>query len=665
MIRTRFPLALAFALLLFAQPVLAGKVAVWRHQTHDAFAAGELDGLVVSPEGELSLAHKIEPVADLGAGSVWKLVRSPAGKLYAATAMPGKILEITPDGKTKELWKHESQQAWCAAATPDDDLLFGTGPDGAVFRIDAKGKTEEFAKLDAAYVWDLVINDQGLAFAATGPDGKIFKILKDGTWELFYDTNQTHVLTLALTPDGNLLAGTDGAGLILTIDRAAKGRVLYDTPEDEVRTLYVDGDGVIFAGTAKGTSSDSGTSVGQNSVYRIEPDGGVRKILSEKAMVYSLAPLGSGPTPRMVAGTGTSGWLYGIREDRTDAQQLARLDAELLLTMVPDQAGNVLIGTGAPGKVYRLSAGYAGHGTLTSEPLDAEMVARFGNVDWRAATPEGTQVSFAARSGNTEEPDHMWSDWSVEQSDPLAASAKAPAGRFLQYRLTLRSSKDDLTPTVRSLSVHYLTANQAPRVKKLEVPQLEEEDGEEVVDKLKLEWEAEDPNDDELTYTLQFRKPEWRTWITLVKDLDEDEYEWDIRSVPEGTYLLRLEASDHSSHAPGEELTATHTSQPFTIDHAGPKLDAKLLSVDAQQTALFSVTAEDTVSPLVKASYSVDSGPWINVFPEDALFDSRREAFRLQVKNLEPGTHVLVVRATDTAGYTGCSDVVFEIATAE
>ena len=73
-------------------------------------------------------------------------------------------------------------------------------------------------------------------------------------------------------------------------------------------------------------------------------------------------------------------------------------------------------------------------------------------------------MTVAVRSGNIEEPDSTWSDWSAEQTDPENARAAAPPARFLQYRVTLSTDNPNVTPAVTGLTVRYVTTNQAPEV---------------------------------------------------------------------------------------------------------------------------------------------------------------------------------------------------------
>jgi sugar lactone lactonase YvrE len=658
--------------LVCAEAARGGNVAAWRHATKADFEKGEIDGVVVSRDGDVTLGRELKPLLDLKCASVWDLARTREGKMIAATALPGQVVEFTADGKTRPIWSDSMVQAFSLAALDDGSLLVGTGPHGVVYKISANGEAKEFYKTDALYVWDLAADSAGRIYVATGPKGEIHQIDPDGQGRLFYETKTQHVLALAMHPDGSLLAGTDGKGLLLSIDANGKASVIYDASEGEIRCIWAAPDGVIYAGTASGaassmsgsssssSSSSTSSSAATNAVYRIDPSGSVRKVFSGKSLVYAIAPSRVDSADEVLAATGPDGTLYSLDQDGRGEQELARIDTELLVSLLPNAKGQVVIGTGNPGKLYQLSGRFQASGTITSTALDAKMTARFGAVSWRAETPEGTQVSLAVRSGNTQTPDATWSAWSVEQTDPAKAQANCPPGRFLQYRLTLKSNGRGATPVVRALSIRYLTANQPPLLTKISVPHVEDGDGKKAVDKLKLSWTASDPNSDDLSYKLEYRKQDWKAWVTLREELTAAEFEWDVASAPEGIFLLRVTASDQRSNPDGEELTSTMTSEPFAVDRSGPEVEAKL-TAQKSGSATFDVRASDAISPVVSAAYSLDSEKWVNIYPADRLFDSTSERFQLELEKLSHGTHVLVVRATDAAGHTRSDDVVFEV----
>jgi hypothetical protein len=53
------------------------------------------------------------------------------------------------------------------------------------------------------------------------------------------------------------------------------------------------------------------------------------------------------------------------------------------------------------------------------------------------------------RSGNTATPDGSWSAWSSVSNGGTIAS---PAGRYLQYQVTLTTTDPTVTPTLFSIS---------------------------------------------------------------------------------------------------------------------------------------------------------------------------------------------------------------------
>lgn len=647
----------------------AGKVSVWRHSSSSDFEKGQAEGVVVDGEGNLRLSRQVREVADLDCASVWDLLPLEEGRLLAGTAIPGRVIQLNPDATTNVVWKSDDEQVFSLARLPDGRVLIGTGPKGRIHRIEADGHSSVFFEPEAQYVWDLAVDADGNTYAATGPEGRIYKIKPDGTGTVFYQARQPHVLVLALGPEREVYAGTDADGLVLKISPAGKARVIYDAAEDEVHAIRLDAEGVVYAATASGgqktmihdsSAASAKKQSGENHVYRIDPTGAVRGVFHAKARIYDLAQVGPETEKTWLASTGPEGVMYAFDSAGLRQCQSARLDTEVLLALCSDQEGGLWIATGNPGKVYRLSAGYRSSGTFTSAPLDAKLVARFGSIVWRAEVPDATQVSVSARSGNTDKPDATWSTWCVEQTDPAAAKAGCPTGRFFQYRLTLATTRPEQTPTVRSIAASYLTTNQAPRLTKLVVPHVEDLDGKKSADKLKLDWAASDANGDTLRYSVRFRKANWKSWVVLKKDLTAEELTWDAGSVPEGVYRVKITVSDRLSNPAETALEATRVSEPFIVDNRSPQLSAQLVRLDGNSMATIDVAVEDAMTPIARASYSIDSQPWVNLFPDDGLFDAPKEKFRFKAQPLSTGTHVIVVRATDAAGHTGSTDLVFE-----
>jgi hypothetical protein len=709
-----YPLVLAATAVLLGLPAPcpAGKVKVWDHHAPAHFERAQFKQAVVSSEGTLRLSRQVKPLADLDAAHVWDVVEDGAGNLLVATGNDGKLYRVSADGKVSVAFASDDSEVLCLARSADGSVYAGTGPAGHIIRIDPKGAARVIADIPDSYVWSLAVDASGRTlYAGTGPRGRIYRLTPDGKPAVFYTTRQEHIHCLALAADGTLYAGTDRAGLVYRIDPQGKGFVLFSAPQSEVRRLLVTPDGV-YAGTsaptrrhagggatasaasgvssaqavrvstgraevshtAEGTATGGGSSsaeskdggkggasapaaagAGENSLYRIGPDGSVREVFREKAMILSLLRQNG----HLFVGTGMDGQLFEVDEATREHSELARLDHGQVLCLCRRADGSVVLGTGDPGKLYVLQEQYAARGSVVSEVLDARLVSRWGALHWQADTPPGTAVTVAVRSGNLAEPDETWSDWSAEQADPRQAVAAAPPARFLQYRVTLTSTDPAATPAVHGLTVRYATTNQAPEVGKVEVPDLDAANLDNPK-KLKFRWTGTDANEDELTYSLYVRKEGWKSWVLLEEDLEKTEYEWDATTTPSGVYRLKVVASDRRDNPAEDALAGERVSAPFVVSHTPPAVTVKVAGSDGDRVVL-EATASDPLARLTAASFAVNGKKWVNVFPTDGLFDSKTATFRFKTDGLKAGTYVVVLRVRDAAGNTGSGDVVFTV----
>jgi hypothetical protein len=705
-------LVVGVAALLAAGPAGAAKVKVWQHGTPADHERAQLRGAVLSSAGTLRLSRAVRPLAGLDATHVWAVAEDRAGNLYAGTGDEGKVYKVTPAGKVSVVYAGERSQVLSLVVDPKTNVVYaGTGPGGQVVRIDATG-AKVLCELKASYVWALAADPHGGAvYAATGPHGTIYRVTAGGKASVFYETKQDHVLCLAAGPDGVLYAGTDKTGRVYRIDAKGKGFVLHQAAQSEVRALCLAGD-ALYAGTsatkrrAGPSASPAGDSAtarllrpagegegeavsagrraeklaagkltsrgkkeggkggpapapsapvsGENSVYRIAFDGGVREVFRDKVLVLSLLRQGK----RLLVGAGMAGQLFEVDEASREKTEIARLEHGQVLGLLRRRDGGVVVAAGDPGKLYVLEDRYVARGTVTSEVLDAKLVSRWGALRWRARTPARTAVSVAVRSGNVAEPDETWSEWSGEQTDGDEAAVKAPAARYLQYRVTLSTEDPAASPALESLTVRYATTNQAPEVTKVEVPDLVAANVE--GKKLKLKWHATDANEDELRYKLAVKKDGWDRWVELEDDLEKTEWEWDTTTTPSGVYRVKVTASDHPDNAEEDALAGERVSAPFVVCHTPPAVRVKTTGVEGGR-AVVEATAASPLVRLTSASFAVNGKKWVSVFPSDGLFDGKREAFAFRTEALKPGAYVLVLRVQDAAGNVGSADVVFTV----
>ncbi len=174
--------------------------------------------------------------------------------------------------------------------------------------------------------------------------------------------------------------------------------------------------------------------------------------------------------------------------------------------------------------------------------------------------------------------------------------------------------------------------------------------------RLNIRWDATDPNEDDMNFTLRVRKEGWPEWIKLDSEpLTEKTFAWDTTAFPSGSYRLKLTATDRPSNSADDALTRERESITFLVDHDPPAVKVTPKGTGA------SITLKDELTRLVKADYAVDGGSWTPIFPDDELFDSGEEKITLRIPDLKRGVHLLMVRATDAAGNVGTGDGLIEI----
>lgn len=447
-------------------------------------------------------------------------------------------------------------------------------------------------------------------------------------------------------------------------EASESGRVpTQSAPEPRARA---ESNGPSMSRAGGGSRSGGGSRQG-NAIYRIDPEGFVSEVFRESVMILDILE----QDDALIVATGNQGQLYRVDPADEEVAILADLDPQQIPALFESADGDVLLGTANPGLLFELSSGVVAEGTLTSEPLDADQVSRWGKLRVKAANDEGTVISVRTRSGNVSDPElGGWSDWSDPQAIELTGGQSAfldvtsPSARFLQYRVTLRS-EEGASPTLYQIALRYLMPNLAPQISSLtaEYPDPNRsssrsrdngDDGPQAQTELNLEWEAEDANEDSLRYTIEART--FGTddpFVTIAEDVTSDSYEWDTRTLPDGRYVLRLTASDADDNIPAEAMTATRRSDPVTVDNTPPEFQDVAVEVNEDGDAELSLRVTDAVSPLHEVRYRVSGeDKWRLVLPEDYIYDSTEETVDVTISDLAPGARVLSLRATDVQGNT-------------
>jgi hypothetical protein len=158
-------------------------------------------------------------------------------------------------------------------------------------------------------------------------------------------------------------------------------------------------------------------------------------------------------------------------------------------------------------------------------------------------------------------------------------------------------------------------------------------------------WKAEDGNEDRLQFDVLYRREAETTWKALKRTLDSPILVWETSSVPDGTYMVKVVASDVPSNSPSTALAGELESAIFEIDNSAPTIDVTGVHRQNGQT-LISFVVRDDHSPVQRVEYSSDANRWRVVYPKDGIADSRTEEFEVALDGDATGRSV-ILRATD------------------
>lgn len=724
------PVFVAALIAAAAATLTASKPIFWQTATLNDFLRGDVERLSVDGHGRLVLGPNAELAAETTAPFLWAIVAAPDGSLYLGSGNEGQVLKVDAAGKTTTFFDTTELEVHALALGPDGSLYAATSPEGRIYKIDRSGKGVPFFDPEDKYIWSLAVDSAGNLYAGTGEKGLIYKITPDGKSSIFYETKATHVITLAFERGGQLLAGTEGPGRLFRVDRGGKGFLLLDSTFQEIRAIQLDPQGNIYLAALSGRTTGSaqppaaaptdtpppaggrepiptvttevtaiavvdtgGATVGsaetpareerrggRGAIYRIRPDG-LWDILWESAddSPYDLVFDAQGT---LIVGTGRNGKLYSLTGEPTTATLLLQASAQQVTGFARDAKGLVYYATSNPGKVFKLSPQRAAEGNYISQVRDAQTVADWGTLSWRATVPAGGRVDIFTRSGNTPTPDDTWSDWSGPYGAAQGEEIQSPNARYLQWKAVLAGRQS--SPVLTSVTAAYVQRNLRPKVTSLTVhpagtvfqkpyptgdPDIAGFD-DQAPDRRILStagnpgsggsalgrrvyqrglqtfvWRAEDANDDELQYEILYRREGETNWKSLKGNLAEPIYVWDTTSVPNGTYVVKVVASDQPSNTPGAALDGELESSAFDIDNAPPTVTVSSVRPAGGRTTI-QFEVRDDWSAVSKVEYSLDAQRWQVIYPRDGIFDSRDEQFELTLDN-DTVRRGLIIRAFD------------------
>ena len=643
--------------------------------------------LRLNPEGELTTLFESKEL------EVHALaLDAKTGALYAATSPDGKIHRIPRQGEPSEFFAPETKYIWDLALDPKTGTLYAaTGNKGEIYRITPEGKGEVFFASEETHIRSLAIDGKGQLYAGTEPSGLIYRLSPGGEAFVLYETRNKEVTALRFDNRGNLYAASMGLKRRTTTPATTTPGQRITPTSNIVRSTVVSGGIVLPAGTR--TLRLPFLRTGGSEVYRIAPDGFPQVLwASTKELVYSLSFDNS---QRVLAGSGNNGKLFAM-DSAILYSDLAKVASQQVTALLRSRNGGVYLATANPGMLYRLGPEMAQEGVIESDVFDAELFSHWGRINWQSRGPNGHSngsIKLYTRSGNTSDPSKHWSEWSEAYTGGQGSVITSPPARFLQWKAVLTAPAGG-TSSLSSVNVSYLRRNLPPTVESIIVQRpgirvRNVQTGTQVSKSVQLElppptarqsrnrrgvtivqaqsrstritpppqgaadttarsviWSADDPNDDNLAFSVYYRGEDETQWKLLKKDLTSHYYSWDRTTLPDGTYYLKIAATDAPSNPADVALSSENISDRFEVDNTAPSVSG--LSATSSSAIIIRFAAKDSYSPLEKAEYSLDASEWQLIFPTSRTTDATEHSYEFKLGALPKGEHTLVVRVYDS-----------------
>ena len=701
-------------ILIFAGVASAVKTSLWEQQHRADFESGKPKDLSLTSTGDVMLSLKIDAFTKMKETQVWSLAEDSAGNLYAGTGNEGKIYKISAGGDTAELYYNSPEVTiYSLAIGPDDVLYAGTGPDGLIYKItDATTPPTTLLNEGDKYVWALQFDDVGNLYAATGTDGKIYKITPEGESSVLFDAEEKNIMTLLLH-ENNFYAGSGDNGIIYHIMDDGTAKVVYQAKEKEIRALKMDSKGNLYTaavtsqpaepsrgrrGASNGPPTPSGPpppgggppQENKSNIYKIRPDGTAVSIWNSPEPLILAIVLES--ESQILVGTGNEGKIYRVNPMSGDSTEIGKCSADQVVAIHQkevDGKTKTFLATGNPGKLFTLTTDHVDEGTLESKVHDAKSLSRWGKLSWEGEMEEGTAIAFSTRTGNTKKPDDTWNDWSEELT--TAEGSQVPNGdaQYIQWRAKFTTSDAAKTPVLKKVTLASVQANVEPRFTSINIDDGSGSGNQETrrrpsggnvpppgarggssggsgggdstpSKKWKVTWKVEDANADTLQYTLYYKSVTEENWRLLKKELTKAEFEWDITTVADGRYKVKVVATDKLSNPVGWAKSADKVSMPFDVDNTQPSVGEIQVTPNGNGTFKIACAVTDMGTPIQKAVYKIDNDEnWKAIFPDDGIFDSKSEQLLLETGELPEGAHSITIRVTDRAQNTAIGGIGF------
>ncbi|MBF0564590.1 MAG: fibronectin type III domain-containing protein [Nitrospirae bacterium] len=668
-----------------ANPSFAVQTRKWTDKDKDKGSAGfYYEGAMYSDKGTVVKGYNVKKYVYKNNLTLWSGAFDEQGSLIVGGGWPA-VLSVLKDDKFTDvniegIKSTSSKPAYSVIKRLSSRLIGGIMGNGNILGIDLKSydKYKILSNLPVENTWDLEDVDNVYFYAATGPLGQVFRIdYREGKYEVWAQVPDINVTFVHNGGDGKVYLGGGETGNLYELTGKQKINVVYHFQEEAlVKAVdYAGGSLIVAVNKLRkppdankeenykeffkklsdlkanyGVDQDLAITSNQRelsilnyaygSVYLVTKDGRVEKILSLKdEYIFDIQLDKKG---RLYIATGPKGKVYMIKNPRDDIHDVWTaygVDYKNVTSIImKDGYPGFFLVSGNEAVVFQVSGELADNAKVMTRVLGTGIPADWGKLSWG-----GKGLKVYSRHGNTPVPDKTWTEW-TQRKNGSPVELKNNRWAYGQLRFDI---KEDAI--LKGFEYYYTERNHRPVVKDVKVsdrvyttagPQRE------------ITWEAADPNGDELIYNVWITEEGKENWINLSKSasLKTSKFTVDTDSLPDGRYVVKVEASDEPSNY-GNGLKGYALSEVFINNNERPEFPS--LKYDNKRK-IFTGKVASRTSVITKLYFSVDGGEWIGFSSSDGILDDKTKEIRLSVpKNLANGHHVISFRAINEAGNQG------------
>lgn len=663
------------------------------------------------PEGKI-LAVTVDATAHHATAEVWSTL--PAGHVFVVRALSadrvvvgtsphGRLYVLADTGEIVASVQLPADSIFDVLSSPDGRTLWvATGNPGRVFEIDrmrleetaatgldapwAERGVKEFGAVRDRNLRRLARAADGALLAGSAPSGNLYRFAPaGGAPTILFDNERAEVTDILVQPNGDVYA-TVVFSPTTTTNRVA------NAPKSPPKSEAAESDGPNESATTIMEATAVDPFAGRTAlIYLPHCDGLPETVAARNNLAaYRIVPRG----PVLLLPGGDSGELAGYDTVARRSLTFAGSSAAQLTDLVAmdDTAQRYLVLTNNP--VGLTQVDFAAHGPRSAKTrkLDLRVPGELGAVRFnRTRAVVDPDIAVLVRTNRSRDDVEGWTPWT---STTLEAGGWKPVqrllGQYVELQLTLPPSvAEDLQ--IDAAGLYFAPQNRRPVLQSFRIVSpnyalIPRSDGgggaaaltlsqvigndsggagdtarssasflsSPVVPQLGAQivtWNVRDADNDRLAATFSVRHEEDATWTDLILDTTENWFQFDRRTLREGTYFTRLTVAEQSPRAPADRRTITFDTDDLVIDLTPPIIREVTQRASGKGLCLV-ITGVDERSLLAGIELIFNNG-YHEEFAQtqDGILDSLTEAFEAVVpRTTLTGATTVEIYISDIAG---------------